>query len=65
MTHESPLQEKPKKLLDQVREAMRFKHYAYRTEDSVRLYWMTPDAFKRALVIGEPPIEEPPAFYIV
>ena len=34
-------------------------------EDSVRLYWMTPDAFKRALAIGEPPIEEPPAFYIV
>jgi integron integrase len=34
MAHESPLQEKPKKLLDQVREAMRFKHYAYRTEET-------------------------------
>jgi hypothetical protein len=39
MTHESPLQEKPKKLLDQVREAMRFKHYAYRTEETY-LQWI-------------------------
>ncbi|NJL48300.1 MAG: CRISPR-associated endonuclease Cas2 [Leptolyngbyaceae cyanobacterium SM2_5_2] len=34
-------------------------------EDSVRLYWITPDSFKRALAIGEPPIAEPPTFYIV
>ena len=39
MTNESPLQEKPKKLLDQVREAMRFKHYAYRTEETY-LQWI-------------------------
>jgi CRISPR-associated protein Cas2 len=34
-------------------------------EDSVRLYWITPDSFKRSLAIGNPPIEEPPSFYIV
>ncbi len=34
MAHKFSLQEKPKKLLDQVREAMRFKHYAYRTEET-------------------------------
>jgi site-specific recombinase XerD len=34
MAHEFPLQVKPKKLLDQVREAMRFNHYAYRTEEA-------------------------------
>ena len=30
---ESPARQKPKKLLDQVRDAMRLKHYAYRTEE--------------------------------
>jgi integrase len=34
MAHDSPLQKRPKKLLDQVREAMRLKHYAYRTEET-------------------------------
>jgi len=34
-------------------------------EDSVRLYWITRDAFQRALSIGHPPLEEPPDFYIV
>jgi len=34
-------------------------------EDSVRLYWITRDAFQRALSIGDPPLEEPPSFYIV
>ncbi len=34
MAHDSPLQKKPKKLLDQVRKAMRLKHYAYRTEET-------------------------------
>jgi integron integrase len=29
-----PVQQKPKKLLDQVRETMRFKQYAYRTEET-------------------------------
>jgi len=32
MLHDSTFQKRPKKLLDQVREAMRLKHYAYRTE---------------------------------
>ena len=31
---EPPTQEKPKKLLDQVRDTMRLKHYAYRTEET-------------------------------
>ena len=31
---EPPSQRKPKKLLDQVRDAMRLKHYAYRTEET-------------------------------
>jgi hypothetical protein len=31
ITEEEP---KPKKLLDQVRDALRVKHYSYRTEDS-------------------------------
>ena len=34
MRDEFPLQKKPKKLLDQVREAMHFKHYAYRTKET-------------------------------
>jgi len=34
-------------------------------EDSVRLYWITPDSFQRSLAIGHPPLEEPPSFYIV
>ena len=34
MAHDSPLRKRPKKLLDQVREAMRLKHYAYRTEET-------------------------------
>ena len=34
MAHDSPLQKKPTKLLDQVREAMRLNHYAYRTEET-------------------------------
>ena len=34
-------------------------------EDSVRLYWITRDSFERAMVIGQPPLEEPPSFYIV
>jgi len=34
MSHESTFQKRPKKLLDQVREAMRLKHYAYRTEET-------------------------------
>ena len=34
MAHGPPLQKRPKKLLDQVREAMRLKHYAYRTEET-------------------------------
>ncbi|MEO1294254.1 MAG: phage integrase N-terminal SAM-like domain-containing protein [Cyanobacteria bacterium J06636_16] len=31
---EPPTQQKPKKLLDQVRDTMRLKHYAYRTEET-------------------------------
>ncbi len=34
MTHESTLQKRPKKLLDQVCEAMQLKHYAYRIEEA-------------------------------
>lgn len=34
MANDSPLQKRPKKLLDQVRETMRLKHYAYRTEET-------------------------------
>jgi len=34
MAHDSPLRKRPKKLLDQVREVMRLKHYAYRTEET-------------------------------
>lgn len=30
---------RPKKLLDQVREAIRIKHYSYRTEESY-VYWI-------------------------
>ncbi|NMF86791.1 integron integrase [Nodosilinea sp. P-1105] len=34
MAQDSPLQKKPAKLLDQVREVMRLNHYAYRTEET-------------------------------
>ncbi|MBE9137616.1 integron integrase [Nodosilinea sp. LEGE 07088] len=34
MAHEPSLQKRPKKLLDQVSESMRLKHYAYRTEET-------------------------------
>ena len=34
-------------------------------EDTVRLYWITRDSFEKARSIGSPPLEEPPAFYIV
>jgi CRISPR-associated protein Cas2 len=34
-------------------------------EDSVRLYWITRDTFGKALAIGQPPIQEPPGFYII
>ncbi|HEY9846357.1 MAG TPA: phage integrase N-terminal SAM-like domain-containing protein [Candidatus Caenarcaniphilales bacterium] len=33
------MQQPPKKLLDQVREAIRLKHYSYRTEESY-VYWI-------------------------
>ena len=60
MTHESPLQEKPKKLLDQVREAMRFKHYAYRTEETyvqwIRRYILFHDK-RHPKDMGRPEIE--------
>ncbi|HIK46299.1 MAG TPA: phage integrase N-terminal SAM-like domain-containing protein [Leptolyngbyaceae cyanobacterium M65_K2018_010] len=32
-------QPRPKKLLDQVREAIRLKHYSYRTEETY-VYWI-------------------------
>ena len=34
MAYNSPLQKKPTKPLEQVREAMRLNHYAYRTEET-------------------------------
>jgi hypothetical protein len=34
MAYEPLLQKRPKKLLDQISEAMRLKHYAYRTEET-------------------------------
>jgi Phage integrase, N-terminal SAM-like domain len=33
------MEPKPKKLLDQVRDAIRLKHYSYRTEESY-VYWI-------------------------
>jgi len=60
MTHEFSLQEKPKKLLDQVREAMRFKHYAYRTEETyvqwIRRYILFHDK-RHPKDMGRPEIE--------
>ncbi|MFM7529045.1 MAG: phage integrase N-terminal SAM-like domain-containing protein [Nodosilinea sp.] len=33
------MEEKPRKLLDQVRDTVRLKHYSYRTEQSY-VYWI-------------------------
>jgi len=60
MAHDSPLQKKPKKLLDQVREAMRLKHYAYRTEETyvqwIRRYILFHDK-RHPKEMGRPEIE--------
>lgn len=60
MTHEPTLHEKPKKLLDQVREAMRLKHYAYRTEETyvqwIRRYILFHDK-RHPKDMGRPEIE--------
>lgn len=34
-------------------------------EDNIRLYWITKDAFAKALSIGSPSPEPPPEFYII
>jgi integron integrase len=60
MAHNSPLQKRPKKLLDQVREAMRLKHYAYRTEETyvqwIRRYILFHNK-RHPIEMGRPEIE--------
>ena len=60
MAHNSPLQKRPKKLLDQVREVMRLKHYAYRTEETyvqwIRRYILFHDK-RHPTEMGRPEIE--------
>jgi CRISPR-associated protein Cas2 len=34
-------------------------------EDSIRFYWLSPDAVSRVLVIGSPAPEPPPNAYII
>jgi integron integrase len=60
MAQDSPLQKKPTKLLDQVREAMRLNHYAYRTEETyvqwIRRYILFHDK-RHPKDMGRPEIE--------
>lgn len=35
------------------------------SEDDVRFYWITADAFSKVLTLGSEPPEEPPTTYIV
>lgn len=60
MAHDFPLQKRPKKLLDQVREVMRLKHYAYRTEETyvqwIRRYILFHDK-RHPTEMGRPEIE--------
>ena len=56
----SPLQKRPKKLLDQVREAMRLKHYVYRTAETyvqwIRRYILFHNK-RHPKELGQPEIE--------
>jgi len=60
MAHDSPLQKRPKKLLDHVREAMRLKHYVYRTAETyvqwIRRYILFHNK-RHPKELGQPEIE--------